>query len=923
MPLSEKLIAAALQVLRPHDRQTVSQQVTACRSISAGLISDSSGQCTVSTAGFSCNEPVRRINALFRQAAARLDIKFRWSTLQINHSASCDWHTDPQGQAAIIIGLGEYEDGLFQAKGEAPCNVASRALLFDPRVSHRALPAKGDKTTVVAYLHPDSENLHTDDKALLVDLGFRFLDDAPSDTSDDDEDGHRRIKLGAALQGKPPPLNTRWAGKRRPYHDGAGLTSPYRWPSEDRRTPIADMYPDLIIKLRGIVAQITDPSREVFKMATGNAEGSPFSGTQLKEAREAIADALGLDRGLAFKIRVHQPFLLELLSATLEKIGDPDWRQLTKGKWSFDQGVPIGVGIRMPRTPAVYERKTSWRALDDTPLDIDKDNYQSAKGVLDQLEEQFRVDEAEGMMFQESEESLRRRYPAGMLRIAALGAIENGPHSFRVVHDGTHGVRLNNEVKPRDQVRMPGPGEVRALLGRASVTPGVHFSLSADISKAHRRFVNRESDWGLQACRIRPPNLWVNRVGTFGVGSACYWWSRLAGLVARFVGAFTTGENIWQLLFADDLHWVAHGPAKYPDLLFLILLWEVAGTPFAWHKTKGGVQTDWIGYWLDYGKFELGITEARGRWLATWLADTVERGASLVRTLREALGRLGFAAGVLEWHKPFLAPLYSWTAAAPQGAYLSHPPAVQLALIHLRDRFAAGARTSSCRAFHAHEPAAYFADARADDDKVVLGGWEAISGRPTGQCRWYSFEIKPQDAPWFFPGGRPSRTIAALELLATVACVALFGPPLVDGQRAPLGPRKGTLRLTSAFTDNKGNAYAAARFHSTKFPLSCIVMELATQLEARGLWMDLHWTPRELNTLADQLTNEDFTGFDPKLRVETSFSTLPFVALPSLLESGAALQAEVGSLNAGRTRAPPPPAKRRLKADALRNKEPW
>jgi hypothetical protein len=80
---------------------------------------------------------------------------------------------------------------------------------------------------------------------------------------------------------------------------------------------------------------------------------------------------------------------------------------------------------------------------------------------------------------------------------------------------------------------------------------------------------------------------------------------------------------------------------------------------------------------------------------------------------------------------------------------------------------------------------------------------------------------------------------------------------------------------------------------------------------------------RELNTLAGQLTNEDFTGFDPKLRVETSFSTLPFVALPSLLESGAALQTEVGSLNASRALAPPPPAKRRRKAVTLRNKEPW
>jgi hypothetical protein len=92
-------------------------------------------------------------------------------------------------------------------------------------------------------------------------------------------------------------------------------------------------------------------------------------------------------------------------------------------------------------------------------------------------------------------------------------------------------------------------------------------------------------------------------------------------------------------------------------------------------------------------------------------------------------------------------------------------------------------------------------------------------------------------------GAPPSRASAVLELVATVACVALSGPPLTGGRNAPLGPRKGTLRLAGAFTDNKGNAYAAARFHSAKPPLSCIVMALATQLEARGPWMVLHWTP--------------------------------------------------------------------------------
>ena len=58
-------------------------------------------------------------------------------------------------------------------------------------------------------------------------------------------------------------------------------------------------------------------------------------------------------------------------------------------------------------------------------------------------------------------------------------------------------------------------------------------------------------------------------------------------------------------------------------------------------------------------------------------------------------------------------------------------------------------------------------------------------------------------------------------------------------------------------------------------------------------------------------------------RVATSFAALTFFVLPSHLEAGAALQTEVESLNACRAPlAPPPPAKRRLQADALRSKGP-
>ena len=150
-----------------------------------------------------------------------------------------------------------------------------------------------------------------------------------------------------------------------------------------------------------------------------------------------------------------------------------------------------------------------------------------------------------------------------------------------MIHDGTHGVQLNNAVRPRDQVRMPGPGEMRAIMARAADSNTAHFVLTLDVGKAHRRFKNRECDWGLQACRIRKPYVWVNRVGTFGVGSACYWWARLAGLLARAAGAFHGRSEIWQLVYADDLFWDTYGPNKFLDLLLTILIWECLGTPMA------------------------------------------------------------------------------------------------------------------------------------------------------------------------------------------------------------------------------------------------------------------------------------------------------------------------------------------------------
>ena len=178
----------------------------------------------------------------------------------------------------------------------------------------------------------------------------------------------------------------------------------------------------------------------------------------------------------------------------------------------------------MPRTPAVYERKKKWRKIDHTEFTPEMSNYKSAEGLEEILEAQFEEEAALGMCYRCNDRQAKEQFPGDALRIAAIGAIEKSDDTFRIIHDGTHGVRVNNESRMRDRIRMPGPREEKAIMRRASRIVGPFFTLQSDVSKAHRRFLYRQEDWGLLGCRIRQGKVWINRVGTFGIGSAGYWW---------------------------------------------------------------------------------------------------------------------------------------------------------------------------------------------------------------------------------------------------------------------------------------------------------------------------------------------------------------------------------------------------------------
>ena len=75
-------------------------------------------------------------------------------------------------------------------------------------------------------------------------------------------------------------------------------------------------------------------------------------------------------------------------------------------------------------------------------------------------------------------------------------------------------------------------------------------------------------------------------------------------------------------------------------------------------------------------------------------------------------------------------------------------------------------------------PLSFFTDAKAEDGRAWIGGFlELVDGC---QGPWFSLEVTPEWAPWAFAKGDPGKVIAALELLATLVGVRLWGVQLLN-----------------------------------------------------------------------------------------------------------------------------------------------
>ena len=805
----------------------------------------------------------------------------------------------------------------------------------------------------------------------------------PGDLTTDEETelpGTVRPPKRSGWWGRGPPLRPHRKGVPRDFVDGAGLCSPGRWEIDKRVLPDDHLHRRIRkVLLDGLLKaekyhqrgnKNFDLKRLLLTIAVGKLKSSPFPAEIVQEVRDDLCVILreaGHGDGLPQSGDVPQMFQVRLIQSLLSAFGDPDSHFCAF--WA--RGVWLGSPQRkLPRTPAVFDRKVKWRLAEATGDDHGEwqANYSSMEEHASMVESQFRKEEGLGMMTTMTLREAMKEY-GDSLNIAATAAIEKKGRTdeVRVLYDGTNGIDLNPGIRVRDQIRYPTAADAKVAEGAMADEGGPHFSLKYDVLMAHRQCPVAREDWGRQACQIKgsaassakeflrgvaeraekervshgrvgtrraflkpraedlPDHIlgeivWLNTVGTFGVGSAGYWWGRAGAAVVRLTH-YLLGYTyaIWALLYSDD-GWLVGRTEKYEvGLLLHLFALLVVGTPLSWHKVSGGIQIDWIGYYLDVGRFEVGISAARAAWAVRWLEDKARERRVQLGELREGLGRLQFIAGPLEHLRPFLGPLYAWSCAGPRYLRPQLPVMVLIILRFLASELKRE-RMSKC-ATRALDVGEFFRlDAKAEGEEVAIGGWRTKGGSRTRDAPWFAVRLNRRNAPWAFARGEAFRTVASLELLGALVGLMVLCPSY------PTGDAIGTATL-SCGTDNQGNSFLLDKCLTTKYPLGVVLMEIACQATLKGAVLRARWIPRLQNEEADALTNSDFSHFDPARRIEVDLDTLPFVVMPALFAEGDAYVAELAELKAAETKRVEQGGekypKKRRKGDSLADRDPW
>ena len=502
------------------------------------------------------------------------------------------------------------------------------------------------------------------------------------------------------------------------------------------------------------------------------------------------------------------------------------------------------------------------------------------KEVMDVLDDQAR----RGQLIRLPEEEAKARFPR--LVIASLGANRkdrpNGEVSARVIHDGTDGLAGNTKTRLQDQERSPISSDLKRAMSEKA-TQG----LTADVKEAHRQIPVDPRGWHLLGCQLeRGAEVFITTIGTFGVTSASYYWSRVSSAIGR-LGQYLASDQAetWHMVVADDYHLEAGGSHGPLALILFFILCSTVGVPLSWHKKTGGGDTVvWVGFELLHRIRQLGISQRTAEWFTRWARETADAEYIHVARFEEGLGRIMFAAVALELERPLLGPWCRFMALHPRKSTRRVPSYVSFILRYLADQVA---RTRHCDCAETLESLAEAprVDAQASDVRMGIGGrfprCDEGGTINVKESPWFSLEVFEEDWPWVFAKSqKASRVISTLEALAVLVALKLQCGETPGGSRT-------RVRIAPTLTDNRGNGAALNKLMTTKFPASALLVETVV-LHEEDEYPDSCRVrrPERRTEKQTKLANGDHEAFDPALRIPVSESSLKWEILPEAVLAG-------------------------------------
>lgn len=695
--------------------------------------------------------------------------------------------------------------------------------------------------------------------------------------------------------------------KVRPLRDGGGKYSP------GRLSPPFRPYP--LVKIGTLLLQVACAWTPLF-LASLNCDlkDHPFPPTAIQAVRQAMAPAHLWD------VADGQPFCLDALSYLSQLAGDPDW----EFPQTLKDGVPLGVDEPTLPTPGVWPKKDELRGLlweDEPPPGLEAhDNYPSAELHSEDIEATFEEEKALGMVlgpFTWEEAANVCGCTVEDLITGPMAAIEESD-KIRTIYDGTKGgqnlwIRFNtaerttaptvhdamhglhwlkearssalesqDDEQDESEAFDKGPS-VRSQIKanpfwQVPVESEEWIILKADLAKAHRRIKILKKDWKYQVALING-KVWINKVGTYGIASAQLYWGRLASLKLRIL-YFLFPSIDWQFIYVDDYAWLLRGSIHKPLACAIIMTLVALGAPLSWKKTVLSCINIWLGFQVITRESTVILALAKQQVVVKSLRHLIAGNVMAFKEIETLLGRLVWASGCCAQLKPFLQPFFAWKEKMSKVPVSGTPSkllrmlaAMMLAVISKKRRSPSPFKKSS--GWHS----ASDAGAKNETGHRSVGGWYC-KGEPSSKSEvfWFSFSLTQELHPWAFMKAKPSSSIAAMELyasLVTLYCMLRRMPAsdCVDF-------------FIPLCTDNQGNAYSILKQAARKWPCSALLMELFLQAADFGTQLFASHVKRDFNTWADDLVNDELDGFDPAKRVDWLERKAEWVVLPYLMVLG-------------------------------------